>query len=123
MNFSAFLLSVLAFATVYPLYFWIPVRDPFKSKFRKFNLTLPNAMGGLILIAVWLIDIPLSLKLIVTLWKMVLFSVSRYSWRKEYPDAKLMTFPCLVGIYAFVRLQAYFAASGGTIALISLFGR
>ena len=123
MNFSAFLLSALAFASIYPLYFWIPVRDPFKTKFRKFNFALPNAISGLILVTAWLTNLPMSLKITVTLWKVVLFSVSHYSWRKEYPDPKLMTLPCLVGIYAFIRLQAYFAASGGTIALISLFGR
>ena len=45
------------------------------------------------------------------------------SWKKKYPSPKLMTLPCLIGIYAFIRLQAYFAASGGSIALIDIFGR
>ncbi len=123
MNFSIFIVSALAFAAVYPLCFWIRVDGLFKDKFRKFNVALPNAIGGLVMVSVWLIDIPLSLKIIVTVWKAVLVSVSHYSWKQEYPDPKLMTLPCLLGIYAFIRLQAYFAASGGAIALIGIFGR
>ena len=123
MNFSSLLLSALAFAAIYPLYFWIPVNDPFKQKSRKFNIALPNTIGGIVLVSVWLIDIPLSLKIIVTVWKTVLFAVSRYSLRQEYPDPKLMTLPCLLGIYAFIRLQAHFAVSGETVALIGILGR
>ena len=122
MNFSIFILSALAFAAIYPLYFWIHVDDSFRSKFRKFNLALPNVIGGFVLVSVWLIDIPLSLKIIVTVWKAVLVSVSRFSWKQEYPDPKLMTLPCLFGIYAFIRLQAYFSVSGEAIALIGIFG-
>jgi hypothetical protein len=123
MNFSNIILSALAFASIQPLYFWIPFNDSFKQKFRKFNMVLPNVIGGLLLVTVWLIDIPLSLKIIVTVWKAVLFFASRYSWKKDYPDPKHMTISCLIGIYAYIRLHAYFAISGGEITLISLFGR
>ena len=119
---SISILTALAIAAMYPLCFWIRVDDSFRSKFRKFNMTLPNVIGGFVVVSIWLIDIPLSLKIIVTAWKALLLSVSSYSWKQEYPDPKLMTLPCLLGIYAFIRLQAYFLSSGGTIAFINLFG-
>jgi hypothetical protein len=122
MSFSNLIVFAIGFAAVYPLYFWIPATRSFENKFCKFNVTLPNAIGGIVLVTVWLIDIPLSLKLIVTVWKAVLFGISRYLWRRKYVDPKLMTIPSLLGIYAFIRMQAYFAASEGVIALINIFG-
>jgi hypothetical protein len=122
MNFSNLILFAIAFAAIYPLYFWIPADRSFANKFCKFNITLPNAIGGIVLVTVWLIDIPLSLKLIVTVWKAVLFYISHYSWKRKYADPKLMTIPSLIGIYAFIRMQAYFASSGGMVALIDIFG-
>jgi hypothetical protein len=109
MIFPNFLLAALAFSALYPLSFWIRFRDPFQENVRKFNIALPNIVGGFVLVSVWLIAVPLPLKLTVTAWKAVLLSVSSYSWKKEYPNPKLMTLPFLFGIYAFLRLQAYFA--------------
>lgn len=118
MNLPVLILSLLAFAAIYPLYFWISVDGPLKDKFRKFHIALPNVIGGIVLISVWLTDIPLSLKILVTLWKAILLSVSRYSWKQKYPDPKLMTLPCLLGIYTLIRLQAYFIEPGWLMIFI-----
>jgi hypothetical protein len=102
------ILILLAFAAVYPLYFCIPFSSPWKYQFRKFSIVLPNVAGGAVLIAVWVLNIPLYLKLIVSLWKVSLLSVSRYSWKKQYPAPKLMVIPCLFGAYAVYSLKVYF---------------
>jgi len=114
------ILIALAFAAVYPLYFWIPLHDPFKKKFRKHNIALPNIVGGSVLVAVWVLNIPLFLKIVVTLWKVSLLSVSSYSWKKESPDARLMMLPCFFGGYALFYLQAYFVQPGWGVILIGV---
>lgn len=106
------LLTALAFAVLYPLCFWISAGDPLKNNFHKFHIGLPNTVGGVVLIFVWLMDMPLPLKIMVTVWKIIFLTVSWYSWKKEYPDPRLMTVACVVGIYALIRLQTYLVAPG-----------
>jgi hypothetical protein len=65
-------------------------------------------------------DFPLPLKITITIWKIILFSVSKYSWRKEYPDPKLMLVPCLLGTYTFIRFQAFLIEPGWPIAFIGV---
>jgi len=114
------LLTALVFAAVYPLIFWISYDNPLKNNFHKFHLGLPNTVGGVVLVFIWLMDIPLSLKITVTIWKVVLFSLSRYSWKKESPDPKLITVPCLLGIYAFVRMQEHLIGPGWSGAFVGV---
>jgi hypothetical protein len=108
------LLTALAFAVLYPLCFWISASDPLKNNFHKFHIGLPNTVGGVVLIFVWVMDLPLSLKAAVTAWKVIFLSVSWYSWKKAYPDPRMMTFACAVGVYALIRTQAHWAAPGWT---------
>jgi len=114
------LLTALAFAALYPLCFLISIKDPLKNNFHKFHIGLPNTIGGVVLVFVWLMDLPLSLKIIVTVWKAVFISVSSYSWKKEYPDPKLILLPCLFGIYAFTRVQAHMIEPGWSVAFIGI---
>jgi len=114
------ILTALAFAALYPLCFWVSWDQPLKDGFHKFHIGLPNIIGGIVLIFVWLIDIPLSLKITVTAWKAALLSVSSFSWKKQFPDPKLVTIPCLFGGYAFIRMQAYFIEPGWMVAFIGL---
>jgi len=108
MNMRAILLIATALSVIYPLIFWIPFPYELKMRFRKFNLVLPNVIGGGVLVAVWILAIPLALKLMVSAWKISLIFVSRYSWRKEYPDPRLMMIPCSLGAFVFLRLHVFF---------------
>lgn len=112
MQLTTFILTALAVASIYPLIFWLPYRNLHRQDVRKWNITIPNIMGGFVLVSVWLIEIPIALKIIVTIWKMVLIYASRYSWKQDYPDPKLMTIPCLLGIYIFFRLKMYLDVTG-----------
>ena len=114
------LITALAFAAIYPLCFWISYGNPLRDKFHKFHLGLPNTVGGIALVFIWIMDIPLSLKVMVTVWKILFFSTSRYFWKKEYPDPRIVTLPCVLGIYAFIRVQAYFIGPEWTTAFIGV---
>jgi len=114
------ILTALAFAAIYPLCFMISADNPLKDNFHKFHLGLPNTVGGVAMVFIWLMDVPISLKVIVTIWKIVFFTVSRYSWKKAYPNPKLVLLPCLLGMYAFVQVQANLIGSGWTIAFIGI---
>jgi hypothetical protein len=114
-------LVLMAFVAVFPLYFWLPRKEPHTTRLRKFILTLPNVAGGIVLVIVWLTDIPILLKLLVTLWKISLISVSRRSWKKPYPDARLMTIPCVLGVYTLFCLQKYFVQPAWEAILLGFF--
>src|SRR3989338_3189719 len=101
---SISLLTALGFAVFYPLCFLISADQPLKNNFHKFHIGLPNTIGGVVLIFVWLIDLPLALKITVTLWKALFISISSYSWKKEYPDPKWMALPPLIGTIAFIQM-------------------
>lgn len=99
-------LTSLSFSVLYPLCFWISWKEPLKNKFHKFHLGLANVVGGVTLVFLLLMNIPLAAKMAVVLWKAALLAASRYSWKKEYPDARLMSIPSLIGLYAFWRVQS-----------------
>lgn len=114
------LLTALAFAAIYPLCFLISLKEPLKNNFHKLHIGPPNTVGGIVLVFVWLMDLPLSLKIIVTIWKAVLLSVSMYSRKKEYPNPKLISLPCVIGIFAFIRMQAHMIDPGWPAAFIGV---
>jgi hypothetical protein len=114
------ILIALAVASIYPLYFWSHFPQPFKTPFRKFHIALPNIIGGAVLIAVWVLDIPLNLKLLVSLWKVALISASSYSWRNEDVDLRIMTVPCVLGGYVFRDLYESFAQPPWRIILVGI---
>jgi len=77
------ILTALAFVAIYPLCFWISYGNPLRDKFHKFHLGLPNTVGGVALVFIWLMDVPLTLKVIVTVWKALFLATSRYYWKKD----------------------------------------
>lgn len=116
------ILTSFIFAVIYPLCFWISFKDPLKNNFHKFHIGLPNFVGGVTLVFILLTDIPWPLKFTVVFWKAVSLSVSRYFWKKEYPQAHVMTIPVLIGLYAFVHLQAHWMQGGIPAAWTGLLG-
>ena len=116
------ILTAFAFAAIYPLCFWLSADDPLRNNFHKFHIGLPNTIGGVVFIFVWLMDIPLSLKILVTIWKTTFLSVSWFSWKKEFPSPRLLSLPSVLGIYAFIHLQAYLISPGWTIAFMGVLG-
>lgn len=111
-------LTSFIFSVIYPLCFWISYNDPLKNNFHKFHIGLPNVIGGVTVVSLLFMDIPLATKLVVLLWKAVFIAVSRISWKKPYPDALWMSIPSVLGIYAFYRVLVDLTGSGGMVSLI-----
>lgn len=99
------ILTSLIFSIIYPLCFWISHKDPLKNNFHKFHIGLPNVVGGVTVVFLLFMDLPLETKLAVLLWKGVFITVSRISWKKPYPDPLWMSIPSIVGIYAFYQVM------------------
>lgn len=112
-------LTSLVFSVIYPLCFWISYKDPLKNNFHKFHIGLPNVVGGVTVVYLLFMNIPLATKLIVLLWKGTFIAASRISWKKQYPDARWMSVPSLLGIYAFYRVMVDLTGAGGPAPLIA----
>ena len=112
---SVTILAALLFSVLYPFCFWISWKNPLKNNFHKFHIALPNVVGGVTVVFLLFMDIPLATKIIVVFWKAVFIAMSRFSWKKEYPDARLMSIPSLLGVYAFLRVR--FDLLGATVGL------
>src|SRR3989338_8171156 len=95
------LLTALIFASIYPLCFWISARDPLKNDFHKFHLGLPNFIGGVGVVGLWFMDVPLSLKVAAVLWKAFFIFLSYRCWKKGPVNPRMITIPCVVGLGVF----------------------
>ena len=93
------ILSGLTFSIFYPLSFYRGIRHPWKGDAYKFHLALPNAVGGVVVIALMFMPIPWAVKGVVLFWKAVLVGTSHYFWKRGNPDPRWMTVPCVIGIY------------------------
>ncbi len=112
-------LTSFIFSVIYPLCFLISYKDPLKNNFHKFHIGLPNVVGGVTVVSLLFMDIPLATKLVVLLWKAVFIAASRISWKKQYPDALWMSIPSLLGIHAFYRVMTDLTSAAGLIPLIA----
>lgn len=95
------LLTALIFASIYPLCFWISARDPLKNDFHKFHIGLPNFLGGVAVVGLWFMDVPLSLKVAAVLWKALFIFLSYGYWKKGGVNPRVITIPCIVGLGVF----------------------
>ncbi len=112
------ILTSFIFSVIYPLCFWISYKDPLKNNFHKFHIGLPNVIGGVTVVSLLFMDIPLATKLVVLLWKGVFIAVSRISWKKQSPDVLGMSVPSLLGVYAFYHVMVDLSGTGGVVPLI-----
>ena len=101
------LLTSLALAAIYPLCFWISDKDPLKNDFHKFHLGMPNCVGGVAVVALFFMNVPLCLKIAAVIWKVVFLFISYYYWRKGNVNPKVIAIPCLMGMVVFLFAQRY----------------
>ncbi len=95
------LLTALLFASIYPLCFWISARDPLKNDFHKFHIGLPNFVGGVGVVGLLFMDVPLFLKVAAVLWKALFIFLSYHYWKKGTVNPRMITIPCVVGLGVF----------------------
>jgi len=114
------ILTCFIFAVMYPLCFWVSFKDPLKNKFHKFNLGLPNVIGGVVLVVILFSGLPNYIKIATAVWKITLLSVSRFYWKKEYPSPFILTVPCVVGLFAYFSLQDHIVSTSYIIRFITI---
>ena len=95
------LLTALILAAIYPLCFWIGHKDPLKNDFHKFHIGFPNCVGGVAVVGMLFMPLPLFLKAAAVLWKTILISISYFYWKKTTVNPLAITIPCLMGIFVF----------------------
>jgi hypothetical protein len=116
------ILTATSLAVIYPLCFWISFKEPLKSNFHRFHLGLPCVVGGIILMTAFSMAMPSIIKSVLGYWIILLFVVTFYFWNKEYPNVYIVTIPCLMGIFSFLKLQAFLIGTHGFLGLISILG-
>ena len=114
--------TCLVFSSLYLLCFWLVREHPIDTSFRKFNIMMANLIGGVGLVILLLMHIPLSVKIMALLWKGTLLSVSSFLWKKEKINAPLMTLPSILGIATLVQFQAQFTPVSWDAVFVLLLG-
>ncbi len=101
------LLTALIFASIYPLCFWINWREPLKNDFHKFHIGLPNFVGGVAVVGLLFMDVPLSLKAAAVLWKALFIFLSYLYWKKGTVNPRVITIPSVVGLGVFCLVLSH----------------
>ena len=115
-----FILTAMMFSLMYPLCFWISLKDPLKNNFHRFHIGLPSIIGGITCVFILLWDFPREIKINALIWQIFSLSFSGYSWKKEYPNALLMTAPSIVGLFVFYQLQSYLLNNSLIFLIVSI---
>ncbi len=100
------LLTALLFSAVYPLCFWIHSKDPLKNNFHRFHVGLPAFVGGVAVAAIFFANCPSQLKTIALAWEILFLLICGYYWKKETVDPRIITIPCLLGIWVLCLVQS-----------------
>ena len=99
------ILTSFLFACVYPLCFWISVKEPLKNNFHRFHLGLPCVVGGIVGLSVLMMDVAASVKFFTAVWISSLLIISGHYWNKEFPRVVIISLPSIMGLFAFFELQ------------------
>lgn len=114
------LLTSHIFAVLYPLCFCISAKDPLKNKFHRFHLGLPSIIGGVLLVVILFSDLPYSIKCVTVAWTTTFFFMSRFYWKKEFPNPYILLIPVVFGLINFIQLQAYYVSSDWKILVAGI---
>ena len=101
------LLTAVSFAAIYPLCFWLSFRDPLKNNFHRFHLGLPAIIASVTTIFLVTKNIPSDIQFTFCVWTVILILRTYYYWHKEFVDARIITIPCLIGLYGLIHLESF----------------
>ena len=105
MLFKITFLTSLLFSAIYPLSFWISVKDPLKNNFHRFHLGISCLVAGLAAIVFWFSPaVSIELKNHLIIWAGVLLFITAVNWNKESPQLPSLTLVCLWGILVTVKI-------------------
>jgi len=120
MSLKIILLSGFLFSSIYPLCFWLHAFTPLREKFHKYHLRLTNFISGIVVVIAIFMDLPVSLKIFILVWKIVLLNISLLYWKKKYPNLFIMSIPCIIGITAFFFIHDNCIISSSAVLVLEL---
>jgi len=127
------LLTALLFANLYPLCFWVNVREPVGYGFHRFHLGLAGVTGGVAVTLLTFMELSTSLKIMLGVWLVMLLLVSALLWSKDVPKLSWISPVSLFGLFLYARAQGellgpradadllFFSILGGAILCLSIF--
>jgi len=125
------LLTALLFANLYPLCFWVNVREPVGHGFHRFHLGLAGVTGGVAVTLLTFMELPDALKISLGVWLVLLLLVSALMWSKDVPRLSWISPVSLFGLFLYAQSQSellgpgrdllFFSILGGAILSLSIF--
>lgn len=116
------LLTALLFATLYPLCFWINVREPLGHGFHRFHLGLAGVTGGVAVTLMTFMEIPTSLKVSLAIWLGLFLIVSALMWSKDVPNLMWISAVSIVGLVLYAQAQSHLLGPGLDLLFFSILG-
>jgi hypothetical protein len=119
---SISLLTAAIVAALYPLCFWISAADPLKGGFHRFHLGMPLVVGGTVGIYVIVRSFPAPIPALMLLWIICFCAVTFLSWKKEFPDHRLVTGIVFLGVLSYFALQEHLIGLSAADAFAAILG-
>ncbi len=116
------LTTSLYFAFLYPLCFWISVRDPLRNNFHHFHLGLPTIIGVIALIFVYRMPIDGPLRYISVLWMALAIGITAFYWRRETVSTGAVSVLALIGLWISYQVQVELFDARMIVFVISIVG-
>jgi len=107
MKFTLISLCLFTFSVIYPLCFWINIKNRSIFPSAKFHLGLTNMSAGIAVVLFLFTKASISLKIILILWKALLIFISRKSWKKNTINKKQMSFISILGICILLTVESH----------------
>ena len=89
-----FLLTSILFTSFYPSVFFFKRDDNTTKETHKFHLRTSNIIAGFVVVVVLILDIPITMKVFVLIWKIVYLVFTRYYWRNPKTNPHFIFIPC-----------------------------
>jgi hypothetical protein len=85
-------------------------------------LAIANLTAGIAVVSLFFLDIRWGTKLFLIIWNLLLSGLTCFYWEKESPNPRMLTISSLMGIGAFLRVQAEWVNPHWDAALMSILG-
>ncbi|MCR4336477.1 MAG: hypothetical protein NUV91_01540 [Candidatus Omnitrophica bacterium] len=116
------LLTAILFATLYPLCFWIHFKDPLKNNFHRFHLGFALFVAGVATVGLGILNLSSLITIVSILWLSAFLAITAFYWKKEYPNAAIVSLICILGGIVFVLVENHFMGSTGRIFFSEILG-
>ncbi len=114
-------LTLVIFASLFPLFLWIIERETVEVNIHRFILGLSVASATVGLFLTFSLNVPNG-KVVTSIWLGLLFTVTLLYWSKSRVNRWIIILPCLVGVGVSVKLISFMVVPGMAAVPIMLLG-